>query len=174
MFNVNEKCKIKSGLLESRWLDLSSLPSCLVIWLARHFFDCVDGYTWKYITAITLNLSRGAFEYKLPTNHLYIRTVTSGLHINIWYLISPRRTSAKMDSELCSYKHITRQLEKKYNINKMMTVSSSYGITNSLYIFFKCLTIRQDKHSLYRASLIHPLVGFILAYHPHRSIPMID
>ncbi len=59
-----------------------------------------------------------------------------------------------MDSELCSYRHTTRQLEKRYNINKTMTVLSWCGITNLLYQFFKCRTIRQDEHSLYRASLI--------------------
>ncbi len=129
------------------------------------FFYRVDGHTWKYITKITSNLSSCAFEYKWPTNHLYIRTVTSALHINVRYLISsPCRTTTVMDSEL-------RQLERRYNINKTMTVSSLYGITNLLYQFFKCWTIRQDEHSLYRASLTHPSVGLILAYHPHRSIP---
>ncbi len=174
-FNVNKKCKIKSGLLEKQWLeynDSSILPSCLEIWLAQYFFANDDGHTWKYITAITSNLSIHAFEYKWPTNHLYIRTVTSALHINVRYLISAlsdHHCDGQWTMLIQSY---TRQLEKRYNINKTMTVSSWYGITNLLYQFFKCQTIRQDKHSLYRASLIHPSVGLILAYHLHRS--MID
>ncbi len=80
--------------------------------------------------------------------NLYIRTVTSTLHINIWYLISPCRTTMLMDSELCSYRYITRQLEKRYNINKMMMISSWYGITNLLHQFFNHWTIRHDEHSL--------------------------
>ncbi len=155
--------------------DLSILPSCLVIWLAWYFlFYSDDDHTWKYITKITSTLSSHAFEYKWRTNHLYIRTVTSALHINAWYLISHCWTTMMMDSELCSYRHITRQLQKRYNINKTMMVSSWYGITNLLYQFFKCWTIRQNEHSLYRASLIHPLVGLILAFHPHWSIPTMD
>ncbi len=143
------------------------------MWLARYFFDSDDGHTWKYITTITSNLYSHAFEYKWRTNHLYLRTVTSALHINVRYLISPCLTSVMMDSELFSYRHIKRQLEKRYNINKTVAGSNWYGITNLLYQFFKCLMIRQDKHSLYRAWLIHPSVGLILAYHPHRSNPMI-
>ncbi len=116
-----EKSKQKDSLLEFLTLKLERFhihPSCLDECSIGYLFASDDSHMeitnrWHAHNLTYLIVPLNSINQPL---YLYIRSVISALHINVRNLISPLvRTTTWWCSQLCSYSHTIRQLEKRYN-----------------------------------------------------------